>query len=116
MAFTGNEDHKIDIEDGAILTRRYRDEMELGIEEEEIEDYCLGGYFSKAAIQTLLAQRDCVGIRVYYGLDADGTQKLVLVGVDANENDQVGVDHCCADAMIPCPESCGNDNMLNSDM
>jgi hypothetical protein len=42
--------------------------------------------FDRAAFDQLLAQEGCVGIRIYFGMDEDLDVKLVVVGV--NENDQ----------------------------
>jgi hypothetical protein len=106
MAFTGNEDHSITFEDAAELTRNYRREMKAGDRK--------GGYFSQDAIQTLLDQENCVGIRYYYGLDDDDQQVLVLVGVGKDENDLIGARYVCIEASIPCPAQCGADNILNS--
>lgn len=80
MSFTGNEDHDISLPDAAELTARYRDNQTS-------ESYIKAEYFGRNAIEAILAQDDCVGIRIYYGLDADMVKKLVLVGADADEND-----------------------------
>lgn len=106
MTFTGHEDHEISFNDAAILTKRYRDQMSSGD--------CKGGYFSRDAIESLLAQDGCVGIRYYYGLDQSDTQVLVVVGVDADENDLIGNDNVCIEMSILCPEHCGDSNILNS--
>jgi len=84
MSFTGHEDHKISFSEGAEFTARYRAQMG--------HDQTKGGFFGKDALTTILAQQGCVGIRFYYGLDADGKQVMVLAGVDANENDLIGDD------------------------
>ena len=56
--FTGQEDHEFTFEDGAVLTKKWRD---------NIHGEKKGGYFSKKAITQLLEQVNCVGIRIYYG-------------------------------------------------
>jgi hypothetical protein len=43
--------------------------------------------FDRAAFDQLLAQEGCVGIRIYYGMDEDLQVKLVVVGVDENDQD-----------------------------
>jgi hypothetical protein len=43
--------------------------------------------FDRAAFDQLLAQEGCVGIRIYYGMDEDLNIKLVVVGVDENDQD-----------------------------
>lgn len=103
--FTGTENHDISLEEASSLTSRYRGGMEEGDRK--------GGYFSQAALRSILDQKDCVGIRYYYGLDSNNKQVMVLVGVLENENDMA--DGLIAEASIPCPFACGSDNDLNSD-
>lgn len=105
MSFTGHEDHSISFREGAEFTARDRNQMDP----RQIK----GAYFSKDALSALLSQEGCVGIRFYYGLDADGRQLMVPAGVDANENDLIGDDFLCMDKGINCPDRCGADNLLN---
>lgn len=103
--FTGNEDHEISIEAASALTKRYREENPTLIK---------GGFFGKKAIQQLLAQDACVGIRIYLGQGDDKVLKFVLVGVDEDENDLIGDGYSCMEYSIPCPNHCGVNNPLNS--
>jgi hypothetical protein len=106
MAFTGNEDHYISLEAASELTKNYRDAEEYG----DIK----GGFFGKTTIQRILDQEGCVGIRIYYGQDEDGTPKFVLVGVEENEDDIIEGE--IAQASTPCPPDCGSSNELNSSL
>jgi hypothetical protein len=108
MPFDGNEDHRIKFEDAAALTKRYRDNNPASA--------IKGGFFGRKAIEQILAQDECVGIRYYHGQDASGRPVIVLVGADKDENDQVDVTsgHVCREMAIPCPTQCGSNNMLNS--
>lgn len=106
MGFTGNENHDIDFDDAAILTERYRDSISSG--------ECIGCYFGKSALNALLEQSGCVGLRYYYGLDANNSPTLVLVGVDAEGNDIIGEGKICLDHPIGCPDVCSEANPLNS--
>jgi hypothetical protein len=106
MAFTGREDHTISFEAAGDLTKNYRASMDAGDRK--------GGYFSKDALLALLNQSGSVGIRYYYGLDADDKQVMVLVGVSANEDDLTGDGDLCMEMSIPCPNQCGSANILNS--
>jgi hypothetical protein len=72
--FTGMEDHSISVEEAGSLTRNYRQSAGSGAVK--------GKFFSRAAIEQLLAQEDTVGIRYYYGIDAEGKQEMVVVGVN----------------------------------
>jgi len=105
MSFTGNEDHSMTLEEAAELTANYR--------ESAGEDAVKGGFFGQEALNEILKQEDCVGIRIYYGEDSKGIPKLVLVGAKANEDDMTGGVIC--EKHIPCPPDCGSANPLNSD-
>ena len=104
MAFTGNEDHSISLKDAAGLTKKYRKTAGAAA--------VLGGYFSKTAVQSLLDQEDCVGIKFYYGKEKVGTMQLVILGVTSAEKDLT--DGEIAERSIPCPPYCGPLNHLNS--
>ena len=104
MPFDGHEDHRITLQEAAEMTKRYRDQMTAT----EIK----GGYFGRDAIEEILEQPDCVGIRYYYGLDTNGSQVLVLTGVLANENDMQN--GALMERSRPCPPACGSPNQLNS--
>jgi hypothetical protein len=43
--------------------------------------------FDRTAFDQLLAQEGCVGIRIYLGMDEDLNVKLIVVGVDGNNQD-----------------------------
>ena len=105
MSFTGKEDHAISLADAAKLTKKYRDQMRPT----DIK----GGFFGRDAIQAILDQTSCVGIRYYYGLDANNKQVLVLVGAKENMDDMV--DGVLDENSLPCPSYCGVNNQLNSD-
>ncbi|MFQ6103026.1 MAG: hypothetical protein ACE5OP_01895 [Candidatus Glassbacteria bacterium] len=104
MTFTGNENHTITLEEASKFTRNYREKAPSGA--------ILGGYFGKEALQRVLNQENCVGIRYYHAEKDDGTSVLILVGVDASENDLIGGE--LLEWSIPCPPYCGSANQLNS--
>lgn len=100
MAFTGNEEHSISLDDASKLTKNYRESM------------ILGGFFGKETLLKILDQEDCVGIRIYNALDEDRTPQFVLVGVDADEKDMEKGE--LAERSILCPPRCGPISKLNS--
>jgi hypothetical protein len=105
MPFTGNEDHLISLTTAAALTKGYRDTVAATA--------TIAHYFGKAAIMDLLNQENCVGMRVYYGIDTTtGAKKLVLTGVDAEENDLY--EGMLLDKSMPCPTNCSSANPLNT--
>jgi hypothetical protein len=103
--FTGEEDHAISFDNAKVLTKAYRDNNPNQVK---------GGYFSKKAINSLLDQPDCVGIRIYFGNDVNKVMKIVIVGVNEGEDDLIEATNLCLDFSIPCPDRCGEDNLLNS--
>jgi len=78
-AATGSETHNIDKAVAAKLTKNYREAY--GIEESK------GFYYGKEKIKSIIEQKGCMGIRVYYGLNSIGEDTLVLVAVDGKWND-----------------------------
>ena len=105
MSFTGNENHAISLQAASELTKNHRDNHPNSIN---------GFYYSKSAIEGILNQSGCVGIRIYYGEDnsTPPVQCLVISGVKSNEDD------ICygllAEFGKPTPPDGGNGNPLNS--
>jgi len=101
---TGNEDHQISLQEASELTKAYRKENPGGHKAE---------FFGKDALLAILSQKNCVGIRIYYGVDPKtGEQHLVLVGAEPNKNDiEQGI---IAERGLKCPSCCGIKNSLNS--
>lgn len=105
MAFTGTEDQMIPLSDASTLTKNYRNTLASPAE-------TIAHYVSKTTLLALLNQETCVGVRIYYALDASGKKQLVLVGVNSSQNDlYTGL---IADKTICCPMDCGTSNPLNS--
>lgn len=102
MAFNGKEGGQISLDTASHMTAAYR-----AANPGEI----LARFFGKNIIHDILAQDGCMGIRIYYGLNTEGTPELILVGADANENDMTG--GIIADVSLPCPSRCGSSNKLN---
>ena len=103
MSFNGHENHSITLAAASALTSNYRANN---------PGKTKAHYFGKDAIQAILDQEGCVGIRIYYGENANGEDKLVLCGVTSDENDMYTGE--LAQHSITCPFICGNNNPLNS--
>jgi hypothetical protein len=101
--FDGSEGGMIPLKDAATLTSNYR--------ASKLNGGTKGHFFGKKVLRALLRQRGCVGLRVYYGLDAAGNQQLVVVAAKANKNDILDL---VADLSLPCPDQCSATNVLNS--
>jgi hypothetical protein len=96
MAFNGKEGEQISLEEAVALTTNYRNSPEA--------NGAQAHFFGKSIIGNILAQTGCVGIRIYYGLDANGMKQLVMVGVAENGDDMYN--GIIADRSIPCPTYC----------
>lgn len=102
MSFNGTEGEAISLETGATYTKNYRDENPDGVQ---------SAFFGRDLLEALLAQPGSMGIRIYYGLNEDGIQELVLVSADADENDDLNL---IVDKSHKCPPRCPKKNALNS--
>jgi hypothetical protein len=101
--FTGNEGTFITLTDGGDMTADFR---------ATYPDEKKGYFYGKNKLNSILGQTDCVGIRIYFGIDKDGKMNLVLVGTKANKDDQTT--GYILDSGTPCPVDCGTNNALNS--
>jgi hypothetical protein len=66
--------------------------------------------FDRAAIERLLKQRGCKGIRCYYAQKEDGSWTMVLVGTNSKGNDIT--DGEIAEEAFPCPPWCDPNSPL----
>ncbi len=96
---TGNEGEAISLALGSAMTAAYRLANPGAIK---------AYFYGSTILNDILAQADCVGIRIYYALDEDGVKQLVLVGVDENGDDQTS--GIVADRGDPCPTLCDSGN------
>lgn len=78
--------------------------------------------FDRDAFDTLLKQDGCTRVRIYFGMDEKNMVKLVIVGVDANDNDMVPQQtrsleddtSVIIEDGLRCPEMCPPSSPLNS--
>lgn len=89
-------DHHIPLQAAAALTRRFRQGAAKGA--------VLGELFGRAAVEELLRQPGCEGIRIYHGRDESGAAVVVLVGVDAGGADMTA--GAILEQGLPCPPWC----------
>jgi len=97
MSFNGNEGEMIDLNTGAQWTANYRDS--------QFNDGVNSIFYGKNNLLKILNQANCVGIRIYKAIDQRGAPVMVLVGADANENDQTS--GYILERGSPCPPNCG---------
>jgi len=63
-----------------------------------------GGHVPREAIDRILEQPGCTGLRFYYGTKPDGSMTLVFVGIDERERDMT--DGPIVGDHYPCPPFC----------
>ncbi len=95
---------QIDLERASILTRNYRKANRKSL--------IKGAFFGKNGIQQLVGHEGMLGIRYFYGLEADGKRVLILTGVSHTGKDMV--EQILLERGIPCPPYCADFNPLNS--
>ena len=106
MMFTGNEDHLIALLEAQAMMSTFQDNN---------PNKAYAWFFSRKAIESLLAQNGCAGIRIYGGLNSEGKFSPVLFGVTTDGNDikAEGLQKTLGDSVIimefamPCPPYCG---------
>lgn len=100
--FTGRENHTVPLSAASAMTRSFRRTVSPGT--------VIGGFFGRDAIQSILSQSGCVGIRAYYAYDEGNSPTLVLVGVNESGDDMTG--GVMLERWFPCPPFCPQDNEL----
>jgi hypothetical protein len=104
MSFDGNEGKVVSIQEAAIWTAKYRNNIQPG--------ETIAHFIGKNKLNLILDQKNCVGVRIYYGIDENDEKNLVFVGADENENDLV--DGVILEYVRKCPPYCSDKNPLNS--
>lgn len=102
MSFNGTEGALISQADAQAYTANYRNQNPNAI---------IAQYMGKDLIEDILGQQGCMGVRIYKGINADGQERFIFVGVDANENDMV--DGVLVDASLPSPPYSSSANIIN---
>jgi hypothetical protein len=99
--------HLIPLAEAAAMTASFR---------RENPDTIRGFMFDRLAIDAILDQPGCAGIRIYRALKDDGSDTVVVVGTDEAGNDLVPatVDGSAVVAELswPCPPVCAEESVL----
>lgn len=103
MAEIPRREHQIPLPAARALIAAHRRQAE--------PDAALGGYFSRDAIDRVLAQPGCAGLRFYHGRHEDGSPALVVVGVNAAGADMTAM---TIDNHQPCPPYCDPTSALTA--
>lgn len=95
--------HRIPLAEAAAMTRSWRQRSPGATK---------AGAFHADQVRELLAQKGCVAFRVYNGVNDNGEDSYVLVGVDENDKDMTG--GVLLEFHFPCPPFCDDGSALNS--
>lgn len=71
----------------------------------------LGSFIGSNHVNAVLAQENCIGIRIYNGYDVDNKKiSLIIVGVDKDEEEilDAGIIY---DEMATCPPDCSSNGI-----
>lgn len=94
---------KISLIDASLMTEKFRIKF---------PNESMAYLYSAEVFQSILTQENCVGLRIYNGIDENGRLQTVLVGVDEDDNDlYLGEIY---DRALVCPPKCAASNPLNS--
>ncbi len=100
-------DHLISVADAAAMTARFRSQNAAATR---------AWYFHRSALDALLSQAGCGGLRIYRAQAENGDLQLVLVGTDAQGNDllpkTVKESGLVAERAWPCPPMCAAASVL----
>lgn len=96
-------DHAVSPPEAAQLAARYRAEAEPGQPK--------GGFFGKNAVQKILEQPDCIGLRYYFGATRQSKRVICLLGIDRAGRDLEN--GYLAEFSMWCPPLCSEANFLN---
>jgi len=79
--------------------------------------------FDRAAFDIILGNTDCTGVRIYLGMDENSKVRLIVAGVNSNDEDiMIPATHpsnpldvdCVVEDGTRCPTSCPPSSALNS--
>lgn len=113
--------HAISLERAIQMTTRYREQKEKILNPEFAERNLLplAETFDRAAIDKLLSQPGCTGVRIYFGMNEELQVRAVIVGVNDKNEDILPADSGSIDGEIVedgrlCPPNCSPNSPLNA--
>lgn len=100
--FKGNESEKITLQEAVKFTENYRNSEKTGAIKAE--------FFGEESLSEILIQKNCVGIRFYFGKHENGNLNIVAVGCDENGEDLY--EGILREKAEPCPPHCASNSPL----
>src|SRR6266487_1896594 len=112
--------HSISLQEAIEMTSRYRSQRETVLTPAHKGILLTCETFNRSAFDALLAEPDCVGIRIYFGMAKDLTIKLIAVGLNEKDEDILPSaistaedDKTISENGLPCPPVCPPSSPLN---
>jgi hypothetical protein len=85
-SFPGAEKHEISLAEAKTFIENHQKSL---LAQNSKEPQIKAETFERSAIEKILAQPGCNGLRIYYGKDENGKPNLVLVGADTSGKDMM---------------------------
>lgn len=118
-----NTFYEIPLKEAITWTKNWRKQKEKHGKKKN--DYVRAFRIDLAELDEIRKEKGTDHIRIYFGIeekDGEEREKLVLVGVDENDNDIIDIKSLTKSATSgtfdfskPCPPTCSEDNVLNGD-
>lgn len=101
---------RLDANIGSIITELEAKEL-IHSFETKFPDEIKSSFIGADNIESILAQENCIGIRIYNGYDSENKKmNLVFVGVD-NEEKEILQNGIIYDKLLQCPPYCPIDGL-----
>ncbi len=98
-----NNNHEITLQEAITMTHAYQNAPQFAGQTK-------AGLISASAVQDLLNQTGCVGVRIYFALNTNNSLTTVLVGTNnLNEDMTSGI---LLDDLVSCPPGCPTNSPL----
>lgn len=107
--FTGKEGAMISLSKAREMFSNYKSSPNFKANKE-----VKGIFYGRDHLQALLDQKDCMGIRIYYGIEQGGAEQgpqMILLGADENMNDMISGK--ILDFGMRCPHFCPSGDSLD---
>jgi hypothetical protein len=117
------QSHQISLDEAIEMTTRYRNNIATIINSDyaDVDILPFSETFNKSAFSTFMSNEDCLGLRIYYGMDEDLKVHSIIVGVtDGNEDMLPGSSLTSQENILiedaqRCPPACPPSSVLNED-
>jgi hypothetical protein len=115
-------DHFIPLSQAVDMTTLYRENKEgiLASQYQNTNILPICESFNRSIFDTILAQQNCEGIRLYFGMDQNLNVRMIIVGVNGDNEDMVPEvnsieteDDNIGEDGIRCPTNCPPPSVLN---